>query len=285
MEYSMRVYGINLFERILVNLLTGISWLLILFSAAVVIFPDVFFVNVVFGTILIVCTVFTGIILGIAGAGIRQNRTSLAAGLTLMSLLAIGWTVNGFFPVRPGAIIAGVIIFLLFGTSRLLRRQALRARFNPRFFTLRQFETMLQVADTMIDADGEEIMGPIEIAVRADHMLAIIDSPVKKNIKIVLFLVEWLLPVLIFRPFPFSVLGSNERRRVVEKVIGASGVFRDAARALKSLTSSGYFGDPRGMAQAGYKPFEERDISQGVDQSPHIYPDPFIGENIHENKR
>jgi hypothetical protein len=127
----------------------------------------------------------------------------------------------------------------------------------------------------MMDGDGQEVMGPIEIAIRADHMMAKIDSPVTNNIKLVMTLLEWVLPILIFRPFPFSTLGSNERRRVVAKVIGARGIFRDVARSLKMLTCSGYYGSPEGMAQVGYIPYDNRKRAQGVDQRPLIYTDPF----------
>jgi hypothetical protein len=278
MEYPMKVYGLNIFERILVGLLAAISWLLVLFGIAVIVFKDIFYENVVFGTVLMVCTLFTGIIIGLAGAGVRQNRTALASGSLLLFLLGIAWIVNGFMPVKPGPIIAGAVILLFFLVSRFLRKRALKARFSPRFFTMRQFETMIQVADTMIEGNGREVVGPIQIAIRADHMMARIDSPVTNNIKMVMFLVEWILPILVFRPFPFTTLGSGVRRRVVEKVIGARGVFRDVARSLKLLTSSIYFGDPRGMEQVGYIPFDDRERAQGVDQSPNVYPDPFKEE-------
>lgn len=278
MEYPIKVYGLNIFERILVGLLAAISWLLVLFGIAVIVFKDIFYENVVFGTVLMVCTFFTGLIIGLAGSGVRQNRTALASGSLLLFLLGIAWIVNGFMPVKPGPIIAGAVILLLFLVSRFLRKRALKARFNPRFFTMRQFETMIQVADTMIEGNGREVMSPIQIAVRADHMMARIDSPVTNNIKMVMFLVEWILPILVFRPFPFTTLGSGVRRQVVEKVIGARGVFRDVARSLKLLTSSIYFGDPRGMAQVGYIPFDDRERAQGVDQSPNVYPDPFKEE-------
>jgi hypothetical protein len=86
--------------------------------------------------------------------------------------------------------------------------------------------------------------------------------------------VEWILPILIFRPFPFSMLGTHERRRAITKVIHAKGPFRNVAKALKLLAFSGYYGDPKGMAQTGFIPFEERIRAEGADQSLHSYPDP-----------
>jgi hypothetical protein len=159
----------------------------------------------------------------------------------------------------------------------LHRRLSIQARFKPRFFSLRQFETMIQVADTMIDTDGQNALHPIEVAIRADHFLASFDAKVQQEIKSTLVIVEWLLPLLVLgRPFPFSSLGSHERRRAVEKVIGAKGLFRDVARFLKLLACAGYYGTPEGMAQVGYIPFEERQRAQGVSQAPAHYPDPAL---------
>lgn len=277
MEYPMRVYGLNLFERVLTGLLAWTSWLLILYAAAVVIWPDVFFSHLVWGTVLIVCTFFTAVLNGMAGSGIRQNRTALSSSAFMTLLLSIGWIINGILSTKWGSIVAGGVIFILFLMARMLKRRAIKTRFNPRFFSLRQFETMVQVADAMIDGDGKEVLHPIEVAIRSDHMMAKIDSHVTGNIKMVMFLVEWFLPLFIFRPFPFTTLGSHARRRAIEKVIGSRGIFRDVARSLKMLTSGSYFGDPKGMAQVGYVPFDDRHRAQGKDQSPIGYPDPFPG--------
>ncbi|MCP5047259.1 MAG: hypothetical protein GY940_08810 [bacterium] len=276
MEYPMRVYGFNIFERFLVNLLTLVSWLLFFFAVAVIIWKDAFFENVVFGTVLIVCTFFTSLMLGMAGAGLRQNIIDFAWGTFLLLLLGIGWIINGFIvtPKKIGPIIAGAVMLLFLLIFRVLRRQGLRTRFNPRFFGLRQFQTMIQLADTMIETNGRRVVSPIQVAINTDHLLARVDSPVTKTMKLVMFMVEWILPILIFRPFPFSMLGSHERRRAVSKVIHAKGLFRSVAKALKLLAFSGYYGDPRGMAQTGFIPFDDRKRAQGADQSLHTYPDP-----------
>jgi hypothetical protein len=134
---------------------------------------------------------------------------------------------------------------------------------------------MVAVADTMIDGDGREAVHPIEVAVTVDHLLARVESPMRKDLKLVLVITEWALPLLVWRPFPFSVLGSNDRRRAVEKVINAKGPFRDVARSLKIMACVGYYGDQRGIAQVGFTRFELRPRAQGVDQAPLIHPDPF----------
>ena len=167
------------------------------------------------------------------------------------------------------------MLVALFALLVALRRRALRLRFRPRFLSLRNFDTMIAVADTMIDGDGREAVHPIEVAVTVDHLLARVESPMRKELKLVLVITEWALPLLVWRPFPFSVLGSNDRRRAVEKVINAKGPFRDVARSLKIMACVGYYGDQRGIGQVGFVHFGLRRRSQGVDQSKLPHPDPF----------
>jgi hypothetical protein len=73
------------------------------------------------------------------------------------------------------------------------------------------------------------------------------------------------------------VLGTNDRRRAVEKVINAKGLFKDVARSLKVLACSGYYADPRGIASTGFVDFESRPRHAGLDETPFAYPDPFAG--------
>jgi hypothetical protein len=136
---------------------------------------------------------------------------------------------------------------------------------------------MIAVADTMIEGDGREAVHPIEVAITVDHLLARVDSPLRKDLKLVLVITEWALPLLAFRPFPFSALGSNDRRRAVERVINAKGLFRDVARSLKIMACVGYYGDQRGIAEAGFVHFELRKRAEGVDQRPLTHEDPFPG--------
>jgi hypothetical protein len=275
MEYPMQVYGLNLFEQFLADVLVALGWLLILFALATGVWFDTFHAHALVAGLLMASTGMTGVLLLLAGAGIRQNRPALDMGCFFLALIGLGWLVSGFVPLNVAPLVAGVLLLGGFGLLLCARRQAVQARFKPRCLSLRKFETMVQVADTMIDGDGDEVLHPIEVAIRVDHLLARIDSPIRRDIETVLVLVEWLLPLLVWRPIPFSDLGSHARRRAVEKVIGAKGLFRDVARSLKTLAAAGYYGSPAGMAQVGYRPFEARRRAQGVDQTPHHYPDPF----------
>jgi len=274
MEFPMKVYGLNVIELFLTDLLTALGWGLILFAVVAGVYPNPFFTLGFLEGLLVAGTGVAGGLLLLGSGGIRHNRPVVDVAGWLLPLVGTLWLVEGLLTGRAGSIIAGLAMLALAALSVFLRRQALQARFSPRFFSLRQFETMIQVADTMIEADESPALHPIEVAIHVDHFLHQIDSPLRTDIKRVLFVVEWLLPLLILRPIAFSNLGSNERRRAVEKVIGAGGLFRDVARGLKLLASAGYYGSRGGMARVGYRPFEQRPRSQGVDQTPKHYPDP-----------
>ena len=263
----MRVYGLNVIEQFLDDLLVGAGWLLVAGAVAAGILGA--------SGLLVAGTGLSGVLLGIGGAGIRQNRAAGEIGAALLTITALGWLVSGALTPSLPALAVGVALALLRALTWALRRRALRLRFKPRFLSLRQFETMIGVADAMIDGDGKEALDPIEVAVQTDHLLARVDAPATKQLKFVLVLTEWVLPLLILRPFPFSDLGSNERRRAIDKVVNAKGLFRDVARSLKVLSCAGYYGSPEGMEHVGYVPYDLRERSQGVSQAPLAHPDPF----------
>jgi hypothetical protein len=274
----MRVYGLTLPELFLEDLLTWLGWILVVFGVACRIFAGTFRIDNFSGGLVFVLTLVTGLVMVVAASGIRQNRPALDLGFALWALLALAWLVHGIVTGSLAGVIAGILLVPLFLLLVYLRNLGIQARFKPRFFTLRQFETVTAIADTMIDGDGEETLHPIQVAINVDHFLSKFDSTTLEDIKQTLGVVEWLLPLLTLgRPFPFSSLGSHERRRAVEKTIGAKfPLFKDVARFLKLLANAGYYGSEEGMRQVGYRPFEERERSQGVDQSPAAYPDPFL---------
>jgi len=280
MEREMRMYGLNLPELFLEDFLTGLGWILVIFAAAGWIFAGFFGTAGFSGGLVTGLTLAAGLVLLLASAGIRQNHAALDLGYGLYPLAGLSWLVHGLLAGRLPAVAAAVILLLLYWLMLYLRRLAIQARFKPRFFSLRQFETVIQIADTMIDGDGQEVLHPIEVAINIDHFLARFESQTAEDIRSTLNIVEWGLPLItLARPFPFSALGSHERRRAVEKVVAAEsplfrGVYKDIARFLKLLASAGYYGSEEGMASVGYRPFEQRERAQGVDQSPLVHPDP-----------
>ena len=273
----MKVYGLNVVEQVLDDVLVAVGLALPVFALVAGILDGAFGASGTAGGLLLAATALAGVLLALGGSGMRQNAGASFLGYELLVVAAIGWIVCAFLTGVVGAAIAAGVLVLAFGLLVALRRRALRLRFRPRFLTLRNFDTMIAVADTMIDGDGREAVHPVEVAVTVDHLLARVESPMRKDLKLVLVITEWALPLLVWRPFPFSVLGSNDRRRAVEKVINAKGPFRDVARSLKIMACVGYYGDQRGIAQAGFVHFGLRRRSQGVDQSPLQHPDPFEG--------
>jgi hypothetical protein len=270
----MRVYGLNVLEQTLDDLLVA-ALLLVPFAVLAGLLEATFDARDTWGGLLLAATALAGVLLALGGSGIRQNGAAAQLGFALLTLAALGWLACAIALPSLGALLTGLALAALLVLLVALRRRALRARFRPRFLSLRQFDTMVAVADAMIDGDGREALNPIEVAVGVDHMLARVESPLKPSLRLVLVLTEWGLPLIVLRPFPFSVLGTNDRRRAIEKVINAKGPFRDVARSLKVLSCSGYYGNQRALAQVGFIRYEDRDRYVGVDDRPLTHPDPF----------
>jgi hypothetical protein len=271
-DRPMRRYGPTVQEILLGDLAAGLGLALMALAAACAIWPGI--VPARSGW-LAAGAGAAGLLLALAGAGVRQNRAALDGAQGLLAVVALGWLVTGIVAGAAAGIVIALVLAALWTLLTLLRAAALRARYQPRFFSPRAFETMVAIADTMIDGDGREALAPIDVAVQTDHLLAEVRSPATDELKTVMVLVEWVLPLLALRPVPFSSLGSAQRRRVVEKVIGAGGLFRDVARSLKVLACAGYYGTPEGMRSIGYVPYEDRPRAQAQDTTPLVHPDPF----------
>jgi hypothetical protein len=278
MDYPVRVYGPNVYERLLTTYLARLGLLVLAWTLALALAPGTLLADSSpAGSMLGGLSVAAGIALVLAGGGVRQNRAALDVGFGLLGLVALCSIVVAALAGRGVSLFAGAVELALWLAAVLLRRAAVRARYRPRFFSPREFETMVQIADTMIDGDGREAIDPIDIAIRVDHLLDEIDYPGKPQIKLVFVLVEWVLPLVALRPLPFSTLGSQVRRSLVTRVIGAGGPFVAIARTLKILSCAGYYGNPQTMRELGCVPFDERPRALGVDQAPLHYPDPFPG--------
>jgi len=274
MRVPMKLYGLTLFESFLKDVVTILGWLLMIFAVAAGVLHGVFETANFAGGLLTAGTFLTGLIFILGSAGLRQNRSALELAYELLLVGSAGWIVLGVWTATLPSVAAGVVLLLSFGFMAYIRRQAIEARFAPKHFNLRQFETVVQVADAMIDGNGEEVLDPIDVAARIDDALDRLETPVKKDISQVLFVVEWLLPLFIAKPFPFSSLGTNDRRHAISKVIAGRGLFRDVSRFLKILSCIGYYGSPEGMRSVGYIPFEERARGE-VDRTPSHYDDPI----------
>jgi hypothetical protein len=282
----MRVYGPNLYERALTSFLAGAGLLLLGFTVAAAIVPATLAVrSAAAGGLLVGATGAAALALIFAGGGSRQNRAALDLGQGLLLAVSATWIVWAAADGRVLPLVVGVVMALVAAVVALLRRRAIRTRFKPRFFSPRQFETMVQVADTMIEGDGREAVHPITTAINVDHLLAATDSPSTAQIRMLLVIVEWLLPLLVWRPIPFSSLGSTVRRQAIRRVIDSHGPLRAVARTLKVLSCFGYYGTPAGMEAMGFVPFEQRPRAARLDMTPLVHPDPFKEPRSEERVR
>lgn len=269
----MRRFSMNITELFLSDLGNVVAVLLMVLAVGAALYPSLFESTGFWGGALAAFTLTSGVLLGLGSGGLRQNRPVFDLALRALPAIGIGWLVLGIAHLSLISIVLGVVIVVAGVVCWIIHRAAIWARFIPRFFSLRQFGTMVQIADAMLDAD-DLALHPIEVAIRADHLLAEIDSPIKQDIKRVMFLVEWLLPLIVLRPFPFSSLGTHERRRIIRKVIWSRGLFRDVARTLKLLSTFTYYTHPDAQQRVGYIEFDQRDRAQGLDQTPKPHPLP-----------
>ncbi len=100
MDYPMRVYGLNLFELFLSDILTALGWLMLLFALAAGLWPGILIEQLFWGGVLVAATAVTGIVQLMASTGLRQNRASLDLSYLLFLGTGIGWTASGLFPLR-----------------------------------------------------------------------------------------------------------------------------------------------------------------------------------------
>jgi hypothetical protein len=267
MIYPMRRFGYNVTERFLSSMGNVFGLMFILATPALVWTSAHLAVRTMWGGVLVTGVLVSGLLLGLGSGGIRQNRSVFNFGLRITLVTGIAWGIHTAVSQTYYAAIVSAGMIAVYVICAVARQEAIRSRFAPRFFSLRQFETMIAIADVMID-DEEEKLHPVEIALRTDHLLAKIHSSAKKDILRVLFLIEWILPVLMLRPIPFSELGTHERRRLVKKIIWSRGIFRDISRTLKLLTMFSYYTEPSVRSSIGYVEFDDRERVKDLDQTP-----------------
>jgi hypothetical protein len=288
----MRVNGPTALELLLASAATTLGFLALAWAVAAIVLPS---------QLLPAWTPASGLFAGAIGAAglclllsgghVRHYRAVLDLGLGLLGAASLALLIAGAIEGRAGAVASGAVLLALRLAVGWVRRIALRGAYRPHWFSASSFETMVAVADTMLDADGREAIPPERAAMRTDRLLASIDAPVRKDMRLLFWALEWMLPALvIFRPLRFTVLGSRSRRQLVQHLIEPTGLyrvllvkpFRSAARALKVLTCAGYYGDPKTMRAIGFEEFEGSERSKKFDLRRLRYPGPGT-EPVFEN--
>jgi choline dehydrogenase-like flavoprotein len=295
MDCPMRVNGPNVFDEVLAPVVTLGGMLAIAWAITAALLP---------GTLLPAGTAAGGALAGVGGAagaalvfgggGVQRYAGVLSAGALLLGLVGAALVVSGALDGGLGAILSGaVLLAAALGVDRL-RGLARRAGYRPVWLSSRGFETVTAATEMILDADGREAIPPERAAANTDRLLAAIDAPVKSQIRLLFWALEWVMPaVVIGRPQPFSTLGGESRRRLIETLVRPTGPlapvltrpFGTVARTLKALICGGYYGDPVTMRSIGFVEYEGSPASRGKNLSPAHYPDPFPKTTVASGRR
>ena len=146
-----------------------------------------------------------------------------------------------------------------------------------KFFTEKQFTTMVKAMEVLIDTGGNNAIDPSNAGMLIDEMRADSKSPALDVIPKIFNQLEHIVPPLFLFFNDFSKLSLSKRKKVLTKLINNEGLFRndfrDLARALKVMSTVSYYGSPEGMAQVGFVPFDQRQRVTGLNQTPIIHQD------------
>ena len=190
----------------------------------------------------------------------------------LLAYAAFGstWSVEGTFegPVHvDGDVLLWLWVCLAFALLVIvgaLYEAAARARYGLRYLNHEEYATLLALAEVLIPRDKAAIP-PYTIAHNVDEYLAAFTAKDKWKIRAALTGL-WIYPLLFLRP-PWTIMSRGMRKRfILKRFLGAEkplrGPFRNVIesmiRAAQQMVYVGYYGDPRGAATTGYRPFSQR---------------------------
>ena len=124
--------------------------------------------------------------------------------------------------------------------------------YQPRILTRSQCITLAAAAEVMI-APCPLVIPAIEVARRADALLAAVESPSAKQMQDALDVIEAFAGLLVsFDLRSFSDLDLETRSKVIREFIANGGVERDATRVLKMLTVVPYYSHPEVRRAIGF---------------------------------
>ena len=129
--------------------------------------------------------------------------------------------------------------------------------YQPRYLTRKQCITLAAAAEVMIAA-CPPVISAIEVARRADQLLANAQAPSAKAMADGLDTIEDFAGLLSFRFESFSELALHERRDVIQRFVNEHGEQRDASRVLKMLTVVPYYSHPEVRRSLGFVEVERR---------------------------
>ena len=110
------------------------------------------------------------------------------------------------------------------------------------FLRPRERRTVTAFAEVFIDG-GDEALTPEQVAANVDAHLAAIRSSRVKSLRLLLWVIEYLLPLTVLR-LRFSRMSARSRRRLIERrITGRRALLRPLAK-LRVLFLAGYYDDP-----------------------------------------
>ena len=162
------------------------------------------------------------------------------------------------------------IDLLLIATLSLANRAAGRARYDLKYLSVRQFQTLQALAEVCIagDSDAWQLeIKPAEVASNVDAYLISFEAKSKWVMKLVLSAMEF-YPLLSFH-MPLSLMLPDTRLQFLKRRFLTDEEFRAtpdwwrrliqaAIRMSKQLCYMGYYSDERVYESIGYKKFTER---------------------------
>ncbi len=134
-----------------------------------------------------------------------------------------------------------------------------RIRLGPGgFLTDRQLKTVRAFAEVFIEGD-DKVLDPDEVAANVDAHLARVRTNRKQSLRLVLRLIEYLMPLLDGR-WRFSRQSPEVRRSMIERRLAnprAGPLFRNLAK-IRTLFAVGYYGSTRVYPSIGFVPVQDR---------------------------
>jgi choline dehydrogenase-like flavoprotein len=204
------------------------------------------------------------IVLGTAGMALAGRP--LDTGHTIGDGLVGGATFVWLWAAAAAAMAVALLV---------LRRAAAVGRYDLRYLTPSGFAALAALAEVLVLEGDREVTAP-EVAQRADHYLARFAAKGKWKLRIGTLALAW-YPLLTLRP-PLYMLSPESRRafvrrRFLDEVADRAvpewlrGLRQAMIRAGQQLCFLGYYGDPRGAATTGYRPFSQRPEFQAAVES------------------
>src|SRR3954463_7523576 len=147
---------------------------------------------------------------------------------------------------------------------------------GTRFLSPRQRRTVEAFAEVFIEGDGEALT-PAQIADRIDEQLVQRrDSKRTRSLRLVLFGVEYLFPLVSLRPGRFSRLSYDTRRKLIDRHLArakAGSPLRNLAK-LRALFLAAYYDDPAAHRRIGFVEIAKRPRNRG--RAPEVTPRPRL---------